>query len=203
MSLHYLIDPFTTNGDIIDVATAITGTTPATGSTLIRVPDGVAIHDNPADLPTLLTKKYDGLLASYAGFPEILADACLDQLTWNLSLCSKFLASGGFVNHCILNGGSCITTAVALPFAPTQCVLVWEEYTFTDSDDSNERYLRTYVEASGSNFISSVTFGAGSLAAINGGVLNIPVPDQGTAFKVAFSNPTANRVYLGSWALVY
>jgi len=117
MSLHYLIDPFTIAGDIIDVSTAELGLTDATGSTVIRVPDGVAIHTNPTNLADLFLEKYDGLLAFYAGFPQIFADPCMflnlppwDDRTADLAASSGLLASSGFVNHCLLAGGNYFST---------------------------------------------------------------------------------------------
>ena len=211
MSIHYLISPFTTNGDIIDVITAESGQSESTGSTVVRVPDGVAIHNDPTNLNDLLTSKYAGLLAFYAGFTDILADPCLDVLTADLPNSTGLLASSGFVNHCLLRtmpySGSFVSTVQPLGFAPTQAVLVWEEYVFTDSDDKTERLRRTYVEESGSNFSCLVSFdgGANYNPASNGGVLNIPVPEQGSSFVIGLTNnsPSWSRVYLGSWAVIY
>ena len=69
MSIYYLIDPFTAAGDITDVITGSPSLNPinATGSTVIRIPDGVALNDDPTNLADLLNEKYDGLLAFYEG----------------------------------------------------------------------------------------------------------------------------------------
>lgn len=205
MSIHYLIDPFTNNGDIVDVTTSLNGQTDATGSTVIRVPDGVAIHNNPSTLTTLIAEKYDGLLASYAGFPEILADPCLDNLTVSLPDCTGAILSDGFVNHCITPPGTLFSTIVPLAFAPTQAVLVWEEFSYIDVDEKTGRMRRTYAEGSGSGLLCVVSFDGGVNAnpVTNGTVFNIPVPDQGASFQIAFGNLTGNRIYLGSWAVVY
>jgi len=205
MTIHYLIDPFTTNGDVIDVVTSETGDTESTGATLIRVPDGVAIYDQPADLADLLTQKYAGLLSFYAGFTDILADPCLDVLTADMSSSQGLLASSGFVNHSILPGGGIfVSTTFPLGAPVAQCVLIWEEYEFLDSDDKTERLRRVYSEESGSNLACLVSFnGATSNFASNGAVLNVPVPDQGTSFTIGLTNLASSRIYLGSWAMIY
>jgi hypothetical protein len=205
MSTHYQIDPFTTNGDIIDVVTAVSGTTESTGSVIIRIPDGVGIHSNPATLSALLLAKYDGLLAFYAGFTQILGDDCQDTLTVDLPLSSRLLVSTGFVNHCLLAGGNYFSSTFlgALVPAPTQCVLTWESYRFIDDDTKSERFTRNYDETSDLTCLVSFNGGATYSATTDGAVLNIPVPDQGQDLKVRFTNPAGYRVYLGSWALIY
>jgi len=215
MSIHYLIDPFTTNGDIIDVVTAESGVTNSTGSSIVRVPDGVAIAGNPSDITTLLIDKYAGLLAFYAGFTDIIGDSCTDALTVNTPSTIGLLAgtasvpgppNAGFVNHCLLPlGGILISVAFPLGYAPSQCVIAWEEYSFADSDDKTGRLQRSYTEESGSNLLCLASFnnGATSNVTTNGSVLNIPAPDQGTSFIITLANPGVSRMHLGSWALVY
>jgi len=209
MSIHYLVNPFTTNGDITDVVTADAGQTEATGATIIRVPDGVAIHNTPTNRSTLITSKYAGLLAYYAGFTDILADPCLDGLTIDPALTLGVLISSGLVNHSFLaapGGTGFISTMFPLGFAPTQCVVVWEEYSFSDNNDKTSRLKRTYVEESGNNLVARVTFNNGALYSVpvtNGSVFNIPVLAQGLQFRISLYNPTASRIYLGSWALIY
>jgi len=205
MSTHYLIDPFTTNGDIIDVSTSLLGQVDATGATVIRVPDGVAINNSPSNLAALLTEKYDSLLASYAGFTEIVADACMDQLTVDLAFSEKIQAGAGFVHHGVQPSGALVSTLVPLAFAPTQCVLVWEEFSFTDQDDKTGRMQRTFVEESGNNCSCVVSFDGGGTFnfAGNGQVLNIPVPNQGSSFAIGLTNLSGSRIRIGSWALIY
>jgi hypothetical protein len=209
MSIHYLIDPFTVTGEIVDVITSDTGQTPATGSTIIRIPDGVAIHSSPTNLSDLLTAKYSGLLASYAGFTNIVADPCLDPTNINLAsiLSSRLVVGAGLVHH-RFNApvGFYISNAITLPVAPTQCVVVWEEYTFTDSDEKNDRFQRTYVEASGSILTCLISFDGATppfRSTGNGEVFNIPIGEQGTSFKILFWRVGDIPIYLGSWALIF
>jgi hypothetical protein len=205
MSIHYLINPFTVTGDIIDVVTAESGQTASTGSTVIRAPDGVAIQGEPTNLNDLLTAKYAGLLGFYAGFTDILADPCLDVLTVDMILSQGVLTSSGFLNHRVLPAGIFVSSVLPLGFAPTQAIMVWEEYEFQDSDDKTQRLQRTYAEESGGNLSCLASFNGGATAnpAGNGTVLNIPVPDQGSSFTVGLANLSASRIYLGSWAVLY
>jgi hypothetical protein len=61
------------------------------------------------------------------------------------------------------------------------------------------------VEGSGSDLDCIVSFdnGLNTNPINNGEVLNIPVSDQGSDFILAFGNTSSNRVYLGSWALIF
>lgn len=207
MSTHYLINPFTVDGDIIDVVLSETGLTNATGSTVIRIPDGVAIasdeSDEPADLDQLLTFKYDGLLASFAGYTEIVADACMDDSTID-NASAGVVRSAGFVNHSILPAGVLLTTDAGLASTPTTCVVVWEEFMFQDEDNKADRYQRVYAETQ-LNLTARISFDAGStfIAAVNGAVTNIPVPNQGNGFILELTNGSSDRIYLGSWSIVY
>jgi hypothetical protein len=209
MSIHYLIDPFTVTGEIVDVVMSETGQVEATGSTVIRIPDGVAIRGNPTNLTDLLTAKYNGLMSFYAGFTDMLADPCMDESNFDLAALYTqfFLVSSKFVNHCLLYPGTCVSVPFPLGFIPTQCIVVWEEYTFTDSDNIVDRFQRIYTEESGANLSCQISFNGGgsySLDMINGGVYNIPVIDQGNSFIIWFKNWVAGkRIYLGSWALLY
>lgn len=206
MSIHYLIDPFTNNGDIIDVVTTESGASNATGATVIRIPDGVAIHDNPTNLNDLLTAKYDGLLAFYAGFTEIVADSCMDGATVDPSNIKGAILSSGFVNHSTAGDSSLISfVTVPLPSTPTQCVVTWEVYTFTESNDKDGRYQRVYQEADPNLYFTQVIFdGVTANTVTDGTVFNIPVADQGNTFSISFSTPfSSQRLYLGSWAVIF
>jgi hypothetical protein len=202
MSIHYLIDPFTTNGDIIDVHTSESGQTEATGATVIRVPDGVAIHNNPTDLSGLLTSKYDGLLASYAGFTQIVANSCMNS---GVASSKNAQISSGFVHHAMFPNGTISTTAVVLPSAPTQVVAVWEAYEFTESNDKTGRYQRFYVESDPNDFFVQVTFDGGLnyYSVAEGAVFNVPLAGQGTNFNFQFGMNPATKRYLGSWSIIF
>lgn len=201
MSIHYLIDPFTINGDIIDVITAESGQTDTTGTTVVRVPDGVAIRNNPIDVTNLLIQKYDGLLGFFAGFTQIVGDSCMSGD--NLTLLKAGIQSAGFVNHGLFGSGVATFGPIILPFAPTQCVVSWELFSFTESNDKTGRYQRVYVEEDPNILTCNVNFGGPLSFTTSDTVLNIPVPNQGTSFTISLVNPTATRYYLGSWALIF
>lgn len=209
MSIYYLIDPFTVGGDIVDVVTSETGQIEATGSTVIRVPDGVAIRGNPTNLTDLLTAKYSGLMSFYAGFTDMLSDPCIGANNFDPASFFFFNNSSGWVNPSLSYAGSCDSVPFALGFAPTQCVVVWEEFIFTDLDDKAGRFRRTYVEDEVLPNVLECIFSFdgwahSSVPVSNGEVYNIPVPNQGTSFTIRFSNNTAGyRKYIGSWALFY
>ena len=207
MSILYLIDPYTVDGDITDVLSGDLGPVNATGSTVVRVPDGVALEDTPQDLVELIDEKYGGLLAFYAGFTDIVADACMDPLTVDLvgPLASTgVLVSEGYVHHCILPGGNLRTVnAGPLGSAPTVVIVVWETYRLNTTDDATTRLTREYVEDDTVLVTCTVDFGgAAPVPAISGVVLNIPVADQGTDLILTFTNNDPDRVYLGSWAVI-
>ena len=206
MSTHYLIDPFTAPGIIVDVKQAPAGSSVCTGSLVVRVPDGCPIHGAPDDLPALLAAKTIGLQALYVGFTNIVADAALDGSVIDTGTSSRVSVGNGFASAIILDSGVINTQAVALGSTPTQCVVTWETFTFTDSDPSNGRFSRTYVETPpDGDLICSVSFNGGATynPTTSGSVLSIPVVDQGASLKLRFNNTVTQRVYFGGWSLVY
>jgi len=211
MSTYYLIDPFT-GGNIIDIVSSETGQIDATGFLVVRVSDGIKIQGNPTNLTDLLTAKYAGLLAYYAGFTNIIADPCLDptNIDWVNSL--GLMVGNGYVNHCVAPGvwlgGQYTSVPMALGSTPTQCVIVWEEFSFLNSDNKDQRFQRTYVEESGVISSCQMSFNGGSTynTIQNGVVFDITGPDQGSSFSISLiklSAPPFQRIYLGSWALIF
>lgn len=92
MSIHYLIDPFTVNGDIIDVTSSDVGQADATGALVINVPDGVPIRGNPSTLgdmvgtvPATPGAKYQGILDKYSGYSNIVFNPCLESSGWDIA----------------------------------------------------------------------------------------------------------------------
>lgn len=205
MSTHYLVDPFSPPGSIIDVKQAPTGESISTGSLVIRVPEGCAIHGSPADLPALLAAKTVGLQALYVGFTSIVADACLNSDEIDSESSSSVSTGGGFAPACLFDSGALNTQSMALGSTPTQCVVTWETFTFSDSDPKNGRFSRTYIETpSDSDILCEISFGGGPYnATTNGAVLNIPLAAQGNTARLRFTNTNSSRVYFGGWALVY
>lgn len=212
MGAHYLIDqhgsPITT-ADIHDVRYPANGQSVLNGNFIVRVPDGVAVR-RPSTVADLLTKKYQGLLARYAGFTRIAYDDLIDTTSVDLTYVGT-RGQFGDRNQISLNtsGGAMQSTTVALTGpAPSQVVVTWEAYEVTDSDPKTGRMVRTYVElpSSGTYSTVQVSFNGGGTwnAAVDGGVLNIPLASQGTNFIIRITNPhVSKRVRIGSWAVVY
>lgn len=206
MSTHYLVDPFSASGSIIDVKQAPFGESPSTGSLVIRIPDGCAIHGAPENLADLLDAKTAGLQALYVGFTDIAADSCLNSSEIDTETSSSVSTGGGFAPACIFGSGIMNTQSVALGSSPTQCVVLWETFSFTDTDPVDDRFSRTYVETpSDGDILCEISFNSGATynPTTSGAVLNIPVADQGATAKLRFTNTNSSRVYFGGWALVY
>jgi len=211
MSIYYLIDPFT-GGNVVDIVSSETGQTDATGFLIVRIPDGVKIQGNPTNLTDLLTAKYSGLLASYAGFTNIIADPCLDQTNIDLVNSYDLMVGAGYVNHCIAPGvffgRQYMSVPMTLGSTPTQCIIAWEEFSFLNSDNKDQRFQRTYVEESGTICSCDVSFNGGTTfnTVQNGAVFTIPGSDQGSSFIITLTKSSGaplQRIYLGSWALIF
>lgn len=220
MSTHYLVDthvtPFSAAGNprILDVIEASGGTSPMVGGLTIRVPDYVPIQP-PTTVFTpgtgLLARKYQGLLAYYAGFPYITYDDLTDLSGVNFASSTRgYFGNRGEVS--IAPGGSFVSTVVTLSgTAPSQAIVTWEAYTVTTAPLENQRDLRTartYTEVPASTLDCVTSFNEGDpsveyYGATDGNVLNIPAIGQGTSFSIRLSNPSSSRVWLGGWAVIY
>lgn len=206
MSTHYLIDPFSASGDIIDVTSAPDGISNATGALVIRVPDGVAIHGSPTNMSDLLAAKTAGTLGLYVGFTSVVADACLDGSEIASEASSNVSYPSGQSSVYILGLGVLTTQTQALDFTPTQCIVVWETFSFSDDDDKDGRFTRTYEETPPDGDITcEISFNAGGTytPTVNGAVMNIPALDQGDQAILRFTSGSVSRVYFGGWSLVY
>jgi hypothetical protein len=206
MSTHYLIDPFTSSAAIVDVKQAPLGESVCTGSLVVRVPGGCAINGDPENLAELTDAKTLGLQGLYVGFTNIVADPCLSSSEIDTESSSSVSTGGGFASACLFDSGVLNTQSVALGTSPTQCVVLWETFSFTDSDPSDDRFSRTYVETPSDDSIQcEISFNGGgsyNLAA-NGSAFNVPPADQGPTAKLRFTNTNSERVYFGGWSLVY
>jgi hypothetical protein len=174
------------------------------GTFVIRVPDGVQV-DNPTDYVDLLTQKYQGLLAAYPDFLHITYDDLLDT-----SYVASTSGPGIFGERGIISvapGGTFTSTAVSLSDTPTQALVTWEVFSLTDVDPSAGLLQRTYTELASTPdlFTATVSFNGGttSNATTDSAVVNINSPDRGNAFVIRLTNVSAQRLYLGSWAVLY
>jgi hypothetical protein len=210
MSAHYLIniaDNPVATATIQDVRYPTNGQSTINGHFVVRVPDGVAVK-NPVDVSDLITKKYQGLLAAFAGFANVTYDDLLDVSGLDLAALGT-LGTFGLRNQVALQpGGSLQTVVTPLASSPTQAILTWELYEVTDLDPSASYLTRTYKELAASpsfatvqvSFDGGVTF----LTATDSIVLNIPLISQGNQMIVRVTNAHATkRVRVGSWAAIY
>ncbi len=217
MSQHYLIDLF---GNPISMARIIDVRDPPdmqsllNGTFIIRVPTGVQVV-NPANVTDLLNQKYAGLLAENSTFTRVTYDDLLDAthvdpisgpgLFGQRSLIS--LAPGGTFSSVIHAGAGTLLQTSPGPSPPAQALVTWEVFSVTDVDPAASILQRTYTELPSvpTNLTCQVSFnGGGTYNPVNdSNVININVPDQGTAFIIQLTNVSNERLYIGSWAVVY
>lgn len=209
MTAHYLIDMFgnpLSSSAIVDVREPTNGQSLANGCFIVRIPDFIQVQ-NPTDLNDLLTKKYQGLLAFYAGFTHIAYDDLMDPLSLNLA----YAGTGGFFgerNTIALSPGASIQSVV-IPLAstPTVAVITWEVFRYLNADPKADRLQRTYWErpSTGSFTTCSVSFDGGVHfeATTDGAVHNIPLAYQGSSFIIRLTNSSSDIQHIGSWAVIY
>lgn len=209
MGNHYLVDLYGNplgSSKVIDTRTALNGQSFMNGTFVVRVPDGVSVT-RPANLTDLTTQKYAGLLAFYAGFTKITFDDLLDASAISVGSSSKIFM-GDRASIALLPGG--ILQSVVVPLtggAPTVALTTWETFQVTATDVKTDRFQRTYVEvpSTPSNVTCSVSFDGGATfnSTTDASVLNIPIPDQGTNYVIRLTNASANKLFIGSWAVIY
>lgn len=210
MSNHYLIDHFVSplgDAPVIDVAEPSNGQTVTNGAFIVRVPNNVQVASpQPATLSALLTQKYAGLLARFAGFANIVYDDMLDTSGVNFAT-NPVGIFGDRANVAIASGQTLETVAIPLSLTPSVAVLTWEVFSYTYSDPKSGLFTRTYNElaSSPSTATVSVSFNNGSTwgATTDSASISISGGDQGNQLILRFTNVTSGRLYLGSWALVY
>lgn len=210
MSTHFLIDLFTnpvTSSPIIDVLEPPAGVTTINGAFVIRIPDVVPIAAPlPSVLSSLMTKKYAGLLAYYTGFGHIVFDDLLDPS--GIDFTQNPLGTFGQRGSISMQTGSTLqSVATPLAIAPTAAILTWEVFTYIDLDTKTSTFSRQYNElpTTGATSTAQVSFDGGInfTSVLDSSVLSIPLGVQGSSLVVKFTNTSASKLYLGSWALIY
>ena len=209
MSTHYLVDLFgnpLTSARILDVRSPPSGQSPVQGTLVIRVPDTIQVQ-NPTNLGDLIAKKHQGLLASYAGFAHMAYDDLLDLTGLDLAASGTGGTFGGRGVVLVAPGALVQTQAAPLTGTPSQSVVMWENFTYTDSDPATGTLVRTYGEVAPSPSVMtcqvSYNGGVSFQSVLSGAVNNIALPDQGSSLILRWTNQTAGKVGLGSWAVVY
>ena len=179
------------------------------GSFVVRVPFGIPIDGTPANLAELETQKFTGLLSFYPGFTYIDYDDGLDATGWDAAL-TQGARLGSRMTTSFAAGGGATSTLVALTgVAPATVIVTWEVFETTrpgSADDPKDGvFSRRYTEGDAADFVCEVSFDSGSnWNTVTDGVLfAVPLPDQGTNFKIRFTNSTGDRKWIGSWAVLY
>ena len=217
MSTHYLIDAFTSpvaSAPIIDVDAPENNQTLLNGAFVVRVPANTALIDpssgnpsTPTNCGDLLTKKHTGILQFYAGFQNIVYDDLLDSSGINLSGPNAFGSFGGRGTIALNPGGTLTSNMVTLVSTPAIVVLLWEVFTFSDSDPETGRYTRNYSELPTTSAYAtaqvSTNNGGAYTAATNGAATGIALANQGNQFIVQITNTSGAKLGIGSWALCY
>ncbi len=213
MGTLFLIDahtPVLLNSEINDTIPVEFGEVQTlNGSFPINVPFGVPIDGTPADLTELLTKKFTGLLAFYPGYTNIDYDEGIDDSGWDaVNTTGASIGSRGATNVNFF--GLMQSTFTALSSTPSEAILTWEVYEITSAVVDNDKdgvRLRQYEGKDASELSVQVTFNGGSswFSGITDGVqFSIAPFNQGSSFGIRFWNNTyGNRLWVGSWAVVY
>ena len=213
MSTHYLVDTFSASlptARIVDVLTSTTGASQAQVGHIIRIPDEVSVQ-NPTNLGDLLTKKYLGMLAAYAGYSYITYDDMLDPAGIDLAAvpaASRKCALGGRGSVSFEPSSIIQTTMVSLAATPSQAYILFELYQWTYNDAATALLTRTYqeIDHNPTDIVAEVTFDNGIhwYAVTDGVILNVPLAGQGTEFMLRLTaTASASKTWLGSWAVIY
>ena len=217
MSTYYLFDmhvPVISDARLVDVVTTSADAIElrVDGLTPIKVPEGVRVI-NPTSLTDLLEQKYAGLLAQYPGFGSIIYDSLLDATGIQppssddllpLTKTGSRSTIGGPFKSSLLAPGMDVSPSVI-----SQCVLVYEHYTWRYVDPRDGRVERYYVEESDQNLSSvSVNGGATFQTTTSGSLVSFLPGDQGSVLQVSLleggSTLSNNRlICTGSWAVIY
>lgn len=212
MSTYYLFDmhvPTLEDARIVDaiVTPELGAQFRVDGLTPIRVPDGVHV-ENPASLTDLLQQKYQGILAQHPGFTSIIHDDLLDgddvvPVSMTKSG-SRGMVGGKFMSNVVDVSGA--TSAI------TQCILVYEHYTWRYVDQKDGRMERYYVEEPESAHSARVSVNGGLAwnVTTSGALVIVEPSEQGSLAVVELSTQnlfdveTDRRVVMsGSWALIF
>jgi len=209
MGLHYLINYFDQpieHSRIADVIVAIDGTSEINGHFVVRVPFDVPVK-NPSDLEDLITKKYEGFMLQYVGFTRVAYDDLLNVDHINIAHPD---VRGVFGQRCVIGiepGAKFVSTTIALvPPEPARAIMTWDAFDYPDTDPYDSKHMRIYRELDPDLVMTcEISFdnGAHYRPIKNRRAMDIIFGERGTNFIVQITNTTANRVYMGSWAVIY
>jgi hypothetical protein len=213
VSLLFLIDMFAnpvSGAGILAVVEPPFSQEVMNGSFVIRVPNNVQVK-NPTNVSDLITQKYQGLLAAHSPLPNITFDDLLDATHVDPTSGPGVFGERGTISlgpggtfFSIINAGA--GTTLTGP-APVQALVTWEVFSVTDADPSSGMLQRTYTElpSTPSNLTCQVSFNGGTtyIPATDSSILYVAPANQGTAFIIQLQNVTQERLYIGSWSVLY
>lgn len=212
MSTHYLISLFDdTINDVVN-PDPTTGESPITGNYVIRVPDEIVVK-NPTSVANLLSQKYASKLANHGLFSTIHFDDMLDAADLNAGASSGVCLGTKGCNS-LFPGGVMLSTVSNFIWGgpgagPSQAIITWEVFRYTDADPISGAYTRKYREVSTTlaPIQAEVSFngGANFIVASDNNLITITAPQQGPNLVVRFTHLATDqlRYWIGSWAVLF
>lgn len=186
------------------------------GSFPVCVPFDVPIDGVPTDLNDLITKKYAGMLSLYPGYENIVYDACVDGSSgWDPGFAgpgasptlSATIGSRQTISVSHFTTTKLQSALVNLASVPSTAILRWELFKYVKTDVVNGMMTRVYQEldpnAAGITVTCTFTNLTGTSALTNGLLFEVPLANQGDEFRFRIASTHQQRVWVGSWALIY
>lgn len=212
MSTLFIIDGHTNpiaNSDINEVRYNTTQA-PLTGNFIVRVPNDMALAENPSNLSGLLAAKYAACLTFFSTFANIVFEDFTDTPgidnpnspgTFEGIRCTTRVGPriGG-------SGGILRTDTAVLGGPPSIVAVTWEVFQVATTNPPTGRLTQQFSEAPSSNFTAEISFNNGGswTAVTDRSITNIAGGDQGTNMVLRFTNSSAvNAQWLGSWAVLF
>jgi len=219
MSSHYLISLFDDSITDVLVPTGAPPTSLITGSYVIAVPDDIAVK-KPTSLSDLLAKKYQGILGTRGMYSTITYDSMLDATNVDMVLshgvCTGFKGSICLYPtdpsnpHPVLVTSAHGITWMGSGAGPTQAMVTYELFTYTDSDPATGSFQRHFQEIPTDHDLTlEVSFNGGAtfISTIDKALVTIPPAARGTQLVLRFTRTTnvavTPRIFIGSWAVLY
>jgi hypothetical protein len=180
------------------------------GSFGVDLPFEVPMDGVPTTLSDLITKKYAGILAAYSGYSNILFDEQIDGTGWDTAAssgCAFTVGSRKTTSLRSSDGTPLVSNMSTLLTTPASCVVRFDLYSYFITDVRNAQMVRAFQEqtAASLGMTVEVSFNNGSVWNVvsNGVPLDIPLPSQGSSFRIRFSKNVVGVAGIGSWALIY
>lgn len=212
MGTVYMIDshtPVLLDSEINDTIPIETGETQIlNGSFPVNVPFGIPIDGAPADLTELLTQKFTGLLAFYPGYMNLDYDEGIDSSGWDAANSQGVCIGDRGTSH-IIDGGALRSNVTVLSSAPSAAIITWEVFEilgFLTENAKDGVKVSRYEEKDPSDLTVWASFDGGTtwINPVTEGVqFSILAWQQGTNFIIRFSNSSGDRLWVGSWAVIY